>query len=183
MKSIKLGTIFLMAALLVSVLMLHAQSETEFQPREANQKALSVQSKDKAEPEGISQKPASEASHQGYEMIMDALGELAGDYEWDSDQIPDGSADQPSVTWVSKSKNYMLEPAFVHAWFTMPGEATADGTIDIGQVMHLVNCLFIAGSEPCAIEESDANCDGAVNVADVMFLLNYLFVGGSSLGR
>ena len=183
MRKIKLRTLVLTPALLLfSVLVVHAQSETELQPREANQKALSVQSKDKAQPESISQKPVSEASQQGYEMIMDAFGELAGEYEWDSDQIPVRSADQPSATWISRSDNYILEPGFVHASFVMPGEAAADGAIDIGQVMHLINCLFIVGSKPSAIEDGDANRDGSVDVADVMWLMNYLFIGGSRTG-
>ena len=183
MKRIKLGTMFLVAVLLVGLVEVHAQSETELQSREANHKALSVQSKDKAEPENISQKPVSEASQQAYEMIMDALGELAGEYEWDSDQIPVGSAEQPSATWISRSDNYMLEPGFVYASFMMPGEAAAYGAIDIGQVMHLINCLFIVGSKPSAIEDGDANRDGSVDVADVMWLINYLFIGGSPTGR
>ena len=183
MKRIKLGTMFLVAVLLVGLVEVHAQSETELQSREANHKALSVQSKDKAETENISQKPVSEASQQGYEMIMDAFGELAGEYEWDSDRIPVGSEDQPSATWISKSDNYMLEPGFMHASLMMPREATADGAIDIGQVMYLINCLFIAGSKACAVDEGDVNCDGSVDVADVMFLVNYLFADGSPLGR
>ena len=71
----------------------------------------------------------------------------------------------------------------MHASLMMPREATADGAIDIGQVMYLINCLFIAGSKACAVDEGDVNCDGSVDVADVMFLVNYLFADGSPLGR
>jgi hypothetical protein len=183
MKRIKLGTMFLVAVLLVGLVAVRAQSDKELQPKEVNQDVAPAQSKDKFDPAGTSEKSVSEVSHQLYEMVMDALGELAGEYEWNGDQIPQTSTDQPSATWISKSDNYMLEPGFVHASFMMPGEATADGAIDIAQVMHLINCLFIAGSKPCAIEEGDANCDGSVDVADVMFLVNYLFVHGSPVGR
>jgi hypothetical protein len=61
------------------------------------------------------------------------------------------------------------------------GDCNCDGTIDVADIVYLINYLFIGGSEPqpmlCA---GDCNADGAVNIADVVYLINYLFIGGSS---
>jgi hypothetical protein len=61
----------------------------------------------------------------------------------------------------------------------MRGDANGDGAIDVADVMHLINYLFIGGSPPDPLWAGDCNCDEAVDVADVMFLINYLFLEGS----
>jgi hypothetical protein len=62
------------------------------------------------------------------------------------------------------------------------GDANGDGNIDIADVMHLINYLFIQGSPPNPMTAGDANCDQVVDVADVMYLINYLFIEGSPPG-
>jgi len=62
------------------------------------------------------------------------------------------------------------------------GDANADGTVDVADVMHLINYLFIEGSAPDPFAAGDTNCDEVVDVADVMYLINYLFIGGSPPG-
>jgi hypothetical protein len=59
------------------------------------------------------------------------------------------------------------------------GDANGDEVIDVADVMHLINYLFLAGPAPDPLEAGDANCDQVVDVADVMYLINYLFLGGS----
>jgi hypothetical protein len=59
------------------------------------------------------------------------------------------------------------------------GDANGDQTIDVADVMYLINYLFISGSPPQPKEAGDANCDGVVDIADVMYLINYLFIGGT----
>jgi hypothetical protein len=58
------------------------------------------------------------------------------------------------------------------------GDANGNGVIDLGDVIYLINYLFIGGPEPEPLEVGDTNCDGMVNIADVIYLINYLFVGG-----
>ena len=58
------------------------------------------------------------------------------------------------------------------------GDCNTDGTIDIADVVYLINYLFIGGSAPDPLEVGDTNCDGVVNIADVVYLINYLFMGG-----
>lgn len=69
--------------------------------------------------------------------------------------------------------------AFVH--LTAPfqlGDANGDQTVDVGDVVFLVNYLYRNDTAPDPIEAGDANCDGIVNVGDVVYLVSYLYRNG-----
>jgi hypothetical protein len=59
------------------------------------------------------------------------------------------------------------------------GDVTADGTVDVADVIFLVSYVFINGMPPYPLEIGDVDCDGLVNIGDVMYLINYLFLSGS----
>lgn len=58
------------------------------------------------------------------------------------------------------------------------GDVNADGVINLGDVVHLINYLYRQGPAPPASHLGDVNCDGTVDIGDVVFLINYLFRGG-----
>lgn len=58
------------------------------------------------------------------------------------------------------------------------GDVNADGVIDAGDVIRLVNYLYRGDSHPVPVPVGDVNCDGVVDGGDVVFLINYLFRGG-----
>jgi hypothetical protein len=62
------------------------------------------------------------------------------------------------------------------------GDCNNDGTIDIGDVVYLVNYLYKNGSAPDPPLAGDCNCDATVDLGDVVYLINYLFKQGSSPG-
>ena len=64
-------------------------------------------------------------------------------------------------------------------WGYVYGDASGDGTVDVADVMYLINYLFLSGTPPAPMAAGDANGDCVVDVADVMYLINYLFLGGS----
>ena len=111
-----------------------------------------------------------------------------GNY-WDDysgvDENDDGIGDTPyNISGASNQDCYPL----IHPWNgTEPtpncGDANADGVIDVGDVVYLINYLFRAGSEPepmlCV---GDVTADGEVNIGDVVYLTNYLFRGGPPPG-
>jgi parallel beta-helix repeat protein len=59
------------------------------------------------------------------------------------------------------------------------GDCNADGEVDLGDVVHLLNYLFRGGPPPfyytCV---GDCNGDGVVNLGDVIYLVGYLYKDG-----
>jgi bacillopeptidase F len=72
--------------------------------------------------------------------------------------------------------------AAVSAIMVQRGDANSDGSIDIADVVFLLDYLFLGGPSPVPLIAGDANCDGTVDIADVVYLLNYLFLDGPEPG-
>jgi len=58
------------------------------------------------------------------------------------------------------------------------GDANYDMSLDIGDLVYLVDYLFRGGPPPPCFEEGDVNGDGSINVADLTYMVDYLFRGG-----
>ncbi len=58
------------------------------------------------------------------------------------------------------------------------GDVDGNGVIDIGDVVYLMNYLFIGGSSPDPLWVGDTDFDGLVDLVDVVYLVNCLFLGG-----
>jgi hypothetical protein len=58
------------------------------------------------------------------------------------------------------------------------GDVTQDGSVDVADVVYLINYLFVGGPAPYPINVADVNSDGVVDISDVVYLINYLFIGG-----
>src|SRR5687767_2567593 len=67
-----------------------------------------------------------------------------------------------------------------------PGDTTADGRVDIDDVVHLLQHLFSGGPPPATLEgpsgepisTGDVNGDGSVDLVDGLHLLRHLLSGG-----
>jgi hypothetical protein len=89
------------------------------------------------------------------------------------------------IAWVD-FRNYSVYDADVYAklldldkiGFYLRGDVTLDGSIDIGDVIYLINYLFRNGWGIIPEWIGDASSDGNVDIGDVVFLINYLFKGG-----
>jgi hypothetical protein len=57
------------------------------------------------------------------------------------------------------------------------GDPNADGVIDIGDVVCLINYLYRGSPSPVPIPVGDVNCDGVVDVGDVVRMIGYLYKG------
>ena len=64
----------------------------------------------------------------------------------------------------------------------LSGDANADGVIDLGDVVYLINYLYRDGSAPNPLEAGDVNCDETVDLGDVVYLINYLYRDGPPPG-
>jgi hypothetical protein len=58
------------------------------------------------------------------------------------------------------------------------GDANADGTINIGDAVFLVEYIFKDGPPPDPLESGETNCDGWLNIGDITFIIAYLFRDG-----
>lgn len=58
------------------------------------------------------------------------------------------------------------------------GDANGDGGVSISDSHHVLNYLFLGGTEPECMEGVDTNEDTTVNIADSIKILQYLYLGG-----
>lgn len=56
----------------------------------------------------------------------------------------------------------------------------AGNTVDLSDLIYLVNYLFLGGPAPSCMESANTNGDagGDVDLSDLIYLVNYLFLGG-----
>jgi hypothetical protein len=74
-------------------------------------------------------------------------------------------------------QNQVLEMSLVPGGY-VAGDANADGIVNVGDVVYLINFVFKLGSPPFPYSAGDANCDYQANVADAVYLINHIFKGG-----
>lgn len=62
--------------------------------------------------------------------------------------------------------------------FTICGDASSDGLVNISDVVFIINFVFLGGEAPHYSNAADVNCDSMVNVSDAVYLINYIFTDG-----
>jgi hypothetical protein len=77
--------------------------------------------------------------------------------------------------WSNQIRYFMVTG--IHASL---GDFDGNGSIDVADVVFLINYLYTSGPAPDPLELGDVNCDNEVNIGDVMFLINFLFKNGHS---
>ena len=58
------------------------------------------------------------------------------------------------------------------------GDASADGMVDIDDVVYLISYIFSSGPEPYRLCVGNADGTGEVDIDDVVYLIAYIFSGG-----
>jgi len=58
------------------------------------------------------------------------------------------------------------------------GNSNGDAKVDISDMVHILNFLFLGGQAPACGDAADVNDDGVINISDPSFGLNFLFLGG-----
>ncbi len=97
--------------------------------------------------------------------------------------ILSGSVGQVAVG-EGTSTNYAVNSGFwqdfpaVSNECNMAGNANGDETVNIGDIVFLVNYIFRGGPPPGLVNEGDANADCSLNIGDPVFLVNYVFKSG-----
>jgi len=60
----------------------------------------------------------------------------------------------------------------------IPGDANADGLVNIGDCVYTINFIFREGPGPIPYDAGNANCDIMVDIGDVVYTINYIFRDG-----
>jgi hypothetical protein len=106
-------------------------------------------------------------------------------FTWQNPAIPEGTMVGWRLYYLDSSKNQNATDIMTFKVGTgsqfLCGDVTYDHSVNVNDVVYLINYLFVAGSpEPVPMRcVGDVNGDGVVNVNDVVYLINYLFVAGS----
>ena len=58
------------------------------------------------------------------------------------------------------------------------GDANADSSVNVGDVVFLINAVFKGSTRPDPMKAGDVNGDCATNVGDAVYLINFIFRGG-----
>jgi len=177
MKKVKWVMISLLATVLFAVMVVQAESDKQVQPKQIAPKGTSEMDTTLGNYPPLL---TSVDSKQGYQLVTDVLDGFGGKSESDNFKIPVNSGGEPSGIGISVSTNYGIDAGFVLASKIKRGDANANGTVDLGDAIYILNYLFRSGTNPCPMEAGDVNCTGLVDLGDAIFLLNYLFKGGEA---
>jgi len=64
------------------------------------------------------------------------------------------------------------------------GDANADGSVNVADVVYIINYIFTGGALPIPVKAcGDTNTDTKINVSDAVYIVNYIFVGGMPPGN
>lgn len=69
------------------------------------------------------------------------------------------------------------------AWWSVPGDANNDSSVNSADLVFLINYLFSGGPFPCIPEAGDVDSSCTLNSADIVYLINYLYGGGPAPKR
>jgi hypothetical protein len=58
------------------------------------------------------------------------------------------------------------------------GDVDANGSVNVSDVVFLINFVFGTGPAPSPMSVGDVDCNGSVNVSDVVYLINFVFGSG-----
>jgi hypothetical protein len=86
--------------------------------------------------------------------------------------IPDGFIEHACVGQQSLDLSFVITGG---TCCDLPGDANNDGTINILDITHLINFVYMGGPPPPCMYEGDANGDCAINILDMTYLIAFLY--------
>ncbi|MBK7093216.1 MAG: dockerin type I repeat-containing protein [bacterium] len=58
------------------------------------------------------------------------------------------------------------------------GDADNSGSVNISDVVRIINYIFSGGTVPDPLESADVDCNSSVTISDVVYLISHIFSGG-----
>ncbi|MCK4462434.1 MAG: dockerin type I repeat-containing protein, partial [candidate division Zixibacteria bacterium] len=62
----------------------------------------------------------------------------------------------------------------------IPGDVTRDGSVDISDLLYIIDFMFRDGPAPVFAPSADVNGDCVVDITDLVYLVDYFFTGGAA---
>lgn len=82
-----------------------------------------------------------------------------------------------SFSWMSGTCAYITKIQ----WPAPPGDLNNSGSVNLSDVMFLINYLFRGGPDPLRLNSADVDANCRISIADVVYLIDFLFRGGPAL--
>ncbi len=60
------------------------------------------------------------------------------------------------------------------------GDADRSNSVDVSDVVYLIQYIFAGGAAPNPLLAGDADCSSSIDISDAVYLINYIFGGGPS---
>ena len=101
--------------------------------------------------------------------------------------LPDSTTDRTSSFYAFPSVfNFLSDPlgdlvpyeyhqGELTVWWGVPGDASGDSVINLGDIVYLIEYLYRYGPPPCIPETGDVTGDCVINIGDVVYLIEYLY--------
>ena len=153
------------------------RTSTQINPKE-EPKTMGFSNANPISTSEVNQTPSSLPTSTNFILVADVLDGFGGQKQGNACDLSFFAGGQSSSIGTGSSTNFKLYAGFIYPAVVNCGDANADGVIDVGDLVYLINYLFKSGPLPKPYQAGDANCSGTVDIGDVVYLINYLFKGG-----
>jgi len=82
--------------------------------------------------------------------------------------------DESAVALMTYAKNLFGEAATSE----VDGDIDNSGRVDIGDLVYLVDYMFLQGPPPWSMNAADVDASCRIDISDVVYLIDYIFLGG-----
>jgi len=100
---------------------------------------------------------------------------------WQGNVTVGFAGDRPVFAWEDSRRAKGID-IYAKVYFAdvVCGDAAGDSSVDIADVVFLVDYIFSGGAAPDPLASAEVNCDGAINIADAVYLIEYIFTHGAA---
>jgi len=85
------------------------------------------------------------------------------------------------TTGVNKARQWFMNHIVGGSGY-VAGDANNDETVNVADVVYIINYIFKGGPPPEPLAAGDPNCDASIDLADAVYLINYIFRSGPPPG-
>jgi hypothetical protein len=111
----------------------------------------------------------------GLNFADDTTGLLSGTANWKATYyftVTCADSDSPQkLDTLSVTVNVVDAPVPAYTC----GDANGSHSVDVSDVVFLIQYIFASGSAPSPMEAGDADCNGGIDISDAIFLISHIF--------